>query len=95
VGLERGPLSLMSTIEELLERTSSGFGLENRKYGRRYPSRLPRGTLYPQKLGTNLASKLRSLGRCSSLADSGHGESEGESCSFNNLLTYMKGGFNK
>jgi hypothetical protein len=29
VGLERGPLSLMSTTEELLERTRSGSGLEN------------------------------------------------------------------
>jgi hypothetical protein len=35
VGLERGPLSLESTIEELLERNSSGFGLEERDYGRR------------------------------------------------------------
>jgi hypothetical protein len=68
VGLERGPLSLMSTIEELLERESSGSGLEMREYGRRDPSRWPRGTLYPQKLA--LAS--RSLGRYSSLADSGN-----------------------
>jgi hypothetical protein len=29
VGLERGPLSLVSTIEELLERKRSGSGLEN------------------------------------------------------------------
>jgi hypothetical protein len=50
VGLERGPLSLVSTIEELLGRKSSGSGLENRDYGRRDPSRWPRGTLYPQKL---------------------------------------------
>jgi hypothetical protein len=35
VGMERGPLSLVSTIEELLERKSSGFSLENRDYGRR------------------------------------------------------------
>jgi hypothetical protein len=28
VGLERGPLSLVSTIEELLERNTSGFSLE-------------------------------------------------------------------
>jgi hypothetical protein len=34
VGLERGPLSLLSTTEELLGRNSSGFGLENREYGR-------------------------------------------------------------
>jgi hypothetical protein len=33
VGLERGPLSLVSTIEELLERKSSGSGLEIREYG--------------------------------------------------------------
>jgi hypothetical protein len=33
-GLERGPLSLLSTIEELLGRKSSGSGLENRKYDR-------------------------------------------------------------
>jgi hypothetical protein len=39
MGLERGPLSLVSTIEELLERKSSVFGLENREYGRRDPSR--------------------------------------------------------
>jgi hypothetical protein len=35
VGLELGPLSLVSTIEELLGRECSGFGLENREYGRR------------------------------------------------------------
>jgi hypothetical protein len=38
VGLERGPLSLMNTIEELLERKSSGSGLESREYGRRNSS---------------------------------------------------------
>jgi hypothetical protein len=38
-GLERGPLNLVITTEELLERKSSGSGLENRKYGRRDPSR--------------------------------------------------------
>jgi hypothetical protein len=37
VGFERGPLSLVSTTEELLERNSSGFGLENRDYGRMNP----------------------------------------------------------
>jgi hypothetical protein len=35
VGLERGPLSLVSAIEELLGRKSSGSGLESREYGRR------------------------------------------------------------
>jgi hypothetical protein len=29
VGLERGPLSIMRIIEELLEKYSSGFSLEN------------------------------------------------------------------
>jgi hypothetical protein len=35
VGLEWGLLSLVSTIEELLERQSSGSSLESREYGRR------------------------------------------------------------
>jgi hypothetical protein len=35
MGLERDPLSLMSTTEELLERKSNGSGLENRDYGHR------------------------------------------------------------
>jgi hypothetical protein len=35
VGLERGSLSLVSTIDELLERKSNGSGQENRDYGRR------------------------------------------------------------
>jgi hypothetical protein len=42
VGLERGLLSLVGTIEELLERKSSGSDLD--------PSRSPSDTLYPQKL---------------------------------------------
>jgi hypothetical protein len=49
VGLERGPLSPVSTTEELLERKSSCSGLESREYGCRDPSRWPRGTVYPQK----------------------------------------------
>jgi hypothetical protein len=39
VGLERGPLSLVSTTEELLKVRSSVSGLEIREYGRRDPSR--------------------------------------------------------
>jgi hypothetical protein len=34
LGLELDPLSLVSTTEELLERKSSGSGLENRDHGR-------------------------------------------------------------
>jgi hypothetical protein len=50
VGLERSPLSLVSTIEELLGKKSSDSGIKSRKYGLMDPSRLPRDTLYPQKL---------------------------------------------
>jgi hypothetical protein len=50
IGLERGPLSLVSTIEELLGRNNSGSGLENRESGRGDPLRWPRDTLYQQML---------------------------------------------
>jgi hypothetical protein len=50
VGLERGPLSLVSKIVELLERKSSSSGLENRKYVHRNPLNWPQDTLYPQML---------------------------------------------
>jgi hypothetical protein len=73
VGLERGPLSLVSTIKELLERKRRGSGLEIREYGHRDPLRWPRDTLYPQNIGTNFADKQRTLGRYSSLVDKGHG----------------------
>jgi hypothetical protein len=57
VGLERGPPSLVSTTEELLD------SLENREYGRKDPSSWPRGTLYPQKLAiTTPTSGGRSVG---------------------------------
>jgi hypothetical protein len=62
-GLEQDPLNLVSTIEELLGRNSSGSGLENREYGRGDVLRWPRDTLYRKKL------TLSSLGRYSSLAD--------------------------
>jgi hypothetical protein len=37
VGLEQGPLSLVSTTEELLGRKRSGGGLGSREYDRRDP----------------------------------------------------------
>jgi hypothetical protein len=63
VGLERGPLSLVSTISNLLERKSNGSDLEEREYGCRDQSRWPSGTLYTQKLVlTSPASGGRSVG---------------------------------
>jgi hypothetical protein len=50
VGLERGPLSLVSTIEELLGRNSSSSGLEIREYRSGDSLCWPRDTLYPQNL---------------------------------------------
>jgi hypothetical protein len=50
MGLERGPLSLVSTIEELHGRNNSGSGLESREYSRKASLHWPRDTPYPQKL---------------------------------------------
>jgi hypothetical protein len=59
VGLERGPLSLVSIIEE---NTAVGD-----------PPRWLRDTPLSAKVGTNIADKRQKLGWYSSLADSGHG----------------------
>jgi hypothetical protein len=55
VDLEWGPLSLVSTNEELLGRKSSGSSLESREHGRRDPSRCPLGTPISAKVITNFA----------------------------------------
>jgi hypothetical protein len=63
VGLERGPLSFVSTTEELLGRKSSGSGLESLEYGSKDPTRWPRGTMHPQTLAlTSPKSGGRSVG---------------------------------
>jgi hypothetical protein len=71
--LERGPLSLVATIEELLGRKSSGSGLESRDYGRRDPPRWLREIPLSTKVGTDFVDKRRPLGRNSSIEDSGNG----------------------
>jgi hypothetical protein len=64
VSLERGPLSLVKTTEELLGRKNSNSCLESREYGHKDPSRWPRVIFYPQNLAlTSLTSGGHSVGR--------------------------------
>jgi hypothetical protein len=64
VRLERGPLCLVSTTQELLGRKSSGSGLEIREHGRMDPPLWPRDTFSIRKrlALTSLTSGGRSIG---------------------------------
>jgi hypothetical protein len=60
VGLERGLLNLVSTVEELFEEKGSNSGLENREYGRKESVTLTTWHPVSAKVYTNFTySKLQ------------------------------------
>jgi hypothetical protein len=71
--MERGPISLVSTTEELLGRKSSGSSLENREYGHRRSAELSMRHPPSVKVGINFEDKRRSLEQYTLFGDSVHG----------------------
>jgi hypothetical protein len=64
VGLERGPFSLMSSIDDLLGRKSSGSSQENRDYSRRDLPCWPCNTPLSAKVGPTSGGRLVGIFPC-------------------------------
>jgi hypothetical protein len=73
VGLDRGPLSLVSTTEELLDRKVAASVNKTERIRPEGSVRLTTWHPLSAQVGNHFADKRRSLGRYSSLADSDHG----------------------
>jgi hypothetical protein len=69
MGLERGPLSLVWIIQELLERKGGVSGLENRDERPCGPVALSTRYILPAIVSTKFAEKRGSIGQYSSLAN--------------------------